>query len=45
VKFKDESATLGVGALGTSVETIIATEDRELLASTSKEGIIVRMYG
>lgn len=34
IKLKDEFAALGVKVLGTSIETIITTEDRELFAQS-----------
>ncbi|SCZ87539.1 BZ3500_MvSof-1268-A1-R1_Chr2-2g05005 [Microbotryum saponariae] len=37
IKLKDEFAGLGVKVLGTPIETIITTEDRELFASAMEE--------
>ena len=37
IKLKDEFAKLGVRVLGTPIETIITTEDRELFARTMEE--------
>ncbi|KAJ1987331.1 Carbamoyl-phosphate synthase [Coemansia spiralis] len=37
VKLRDEFANLGVQVLGTPIETIMVTEDRELFASTMAE--------
>lgn len=37
IKLKDEFAGLGVKVLGTSIETIITTEDRELFAQAMEE--------
>jgi carbamoyl-phosphate synthase/aspartate carbamoyltransferase len=37
IKLKDEFATLGVRVLGTPIETIIATEDRQLFAAAMEQ--------
>lgn len=37
IKLKDEFAALGVRVLGTPIETIIATEDRQLFAAAMEE--------